>query len=111
VILTPFILVFLTGKSKNSLKGVGLITLISGLSFLIPEYLVAKFLGAELPVVIGSVCSMLCTIGVARIFAKKEANPEFCIEGKSQEKVTGKEGLIAWSSFILIFIFLLEPPS
>jgi lactate permease len=107
IILTPFILVFLTGKSKKSLKGVGIITLISGVSFLVPEYLVAKFLGAELPVVIGSVSSMLCTIWAAKVFGKKEIDPEYCLEGKDTGKVTIKEALVAWSPFILIFTFLL----
>lgn len=107
IILTPFILVFLTGKSKKAFKGVGIITLISGLSFLIPEYLVAKYLGAELPAVIGSVCSMACTIGAAKFFGKKDINPEYCLEEKNNDKVSGKEGLVAWSPFILIFIFLL----
>jgi lactate permease len=123
IILTPFILVYLTGKSKKAWKGVGMITLISGLSFLIPEYLVAKFLGAELPVVIGSVCSMLCTIWASKVFGKKEIDPEFTLEGNKDEstsgktagkangkgtpKITGKEALIAWSPFILIFLFLL----
>lgn len=107
IILTPFILVFLTGKTKKSLKGVGIITLISGLSFLIPEYLVAKFLGAELPVVIGSVCSMLCTVWAAKVFGKGEINKEYCLEESNNQVVTKKEAIVAWSPFILIFIFLL----
>jgi lactate permease len=111
IILTPFVLVYLTGKKKNVFKGVGMITLISGLSFLLPELLVAKFLGAELPVVIGSVCSMLCTVGAAKLFGKKEIDPEYCLEEKAEskksDKLTGKEALQAWSPFILIFIFLL----
>ncbi len=112
IILTPFILVYLTGKSekgrsKNSLKGIILITLISGVSFLIPEYLVAKFLGAELPVVIGSVCSMLCTAGAARFFGRKDIDPEYRLEEKNHDKVTGKEAVVAWSPFLLIFLFLL----
>lgn len=107
IILTPFILVLLTGKSKKAFKGVGMITLISGLSFLIPEYLVARFLGAELPAVIGSVCSMLCTIWASKVFGKKEIDPEFRMETKSNEKITGKQALVAWSPFVLIFVFLL----
>ncbi|WMJ87206.1 L-lactate permease [Anaerocolumna sp. MB42-C2] len=126
IILTPFILVYLTGKaekggninksakgnselgrSKNPFKGIELITLISGLTFLIPEFLVAKFLGAELPVVIGSVCSMLCTAGAAKLFGKKVISPEYCLEEKNENKITGREALIAWSPFILIFFFLL----
>lgn len=107
IILTPFILVFLTGKTKKSLKGVGIITLISGVSFLIPEYIVAKFLGAELPVVIGSVCSMLCTVWAAKVFGKGEINKEYCLEENNNHVVSSKEALVAWSPFILIFIFLL----
>ncbi len=112
IILTPFILVYLTGKSekgksKNSLKGITLITLISGVSFLLPEYLVARFLGAELPVVIGSVCSMLCTAGAAKLFGKKDIDPEYRLEEKNHERTTGKEALVAWSPFLLIFVFLL----
>jgi lactate permease len=107
IILTPFVLVYLTGKSKKAFKGIGMITLISGLSFLIPEYLVARFLGAELPVVIGSVCSMLCTVWASKVFSKKNVDPEFCLEGKNDEKVKGKQALVAWSPFILIFLFLL----
>ncbi|MDF2513298.1 MAG: lactate permease [Herbinix sp.] len=111
IILTPFVLVYLTGKKKNAFKGIGLITLISGVSFLIPEFLVAKFLGAELPVVIGSVFSMLCTIGAVKLFGKKEVDPQFALEEKTVNKdthrISVKEALIAWSPFILIFVFLL----
>jgi lactate permease len=107
IVLTPFVLVYLTGKKKNAFKGVGMITLISGLSFLIPEYFVGRYLGAELPVVIGSVCSMLCTVGAAKVFGKKEIDPEFCLETKNNEKVSTKEALKAWSPFILIFVLLL----
>ncbi|MHB8128416.1 MAG: L-lactate permease [Mobilitalea sp.] len=109
IILTPFVLVYLTGKSKKAFKGVGMITLISGLSFLIPEFLVAKFVGAELPVVIGSVCSMACTIWAAKVFGKKDINPEYRLEGKNEDnKVSLKEALVAWGPFILIFILLLS---
>ncbi len=107
IILTPFVLVFLTGKSIKALKGIVLITLISGLSFLIPEYLVARYLGAELPVVIGSVCSMAATVLAAQFLNKGKIDDKYLLEGKNEEKVTGKEAFIAWSPFILIFLFLL----
>lgn len=134
ILLTPFVLVYLTGKKKNAFKGIGIITLISGLSFLLPEFLVAKFLGAELPVVIGSVSSMLCTIGAAKLFGTKQVDPQFALEEstgikqsdyKSQaesENITGSkkqsgsqkatrisisEAWKAWSPFLLIFLFLL----
>lgn len=107
IILTPFVLVFLTGRSKKSLKGITLITFISGISFLLPEYLVARYLGAELPVVIGSVCSMAATILTAGIFGKGEVDETYLLESREEVKVTVKEALIAWSPFILIFVLLL----
>lgn len=107
IILTPFILVCLTGKSIKSLKGIVLIPFISGLSFLIPEYLVARYLGAELPVVIGSVCSMAATVLAARALKKENVDEKFLLGGSQEEKVTIKEALIAWSPFIFIFAFLL----
>lgn len=107
IVLTPFVLVFLTGKSIKALKGIVLITLISGLSFLIPEYLVARYLGAELPVVIGSVCSMAATILAAQFLNKGKIDDKYLLEGKKEEKTTVKEAFIAWSPFILIFLFLL----
>lgn len=62
VILTPFILVILTGKSVKALKGVWHITLASGLAFVLPELLAAKYMGAELPVILGSICALLVTV-------------------------------------------------
>lgn len=112
ILLTPFVLVYLTGNKKsNAFKGIGIITLISGLSFLIPEFLVAKYLGAELPVVIGSVSSMLCTIGAAKLFSKETTDPQFSLEEQARDDrkttITISEALKAWSPFLLIFIFLL----
>lgn len=107
IILTPFIMVFLTAKSKRAFKGVGLITLISGLSFLIPEYLVAKYIGPELPVVIGSVSSMFCTILAAKVFKNKDITPEFNMDTIENEKISKKEAIKAWLPFILIFVFLI----
>ncbi len=107
ILLTPFILVYLTGKSKSVFKGVVMITLISGLSFLIPEFLVAKYLGAELAVVIGSVCSMLGTFIAAKVLGKGEIEPKYRLDTKQNEKVNLKQAFVAWSPFILIFILLL----
>lgn len=54
VLLVPFILVILTEGSIKAVKGVGLITLMSGLGMAIPQVIAAKFVGAELPAIVGS---------------------------------------------------------
>ena len=104
VILCPFLIVIVTGKSLKALKGVTLVTLLSGISFLIPQIIVAKFVGSELCVVVGSVCSLFCTI----LFGSKvKQNPEYSMQIEHNEKITCSKALKAWSPFIFIFIFLL----
>ena len=112
ILITPFVIVAMAGKSIKALKGVGFITFISGISFAIPELIAAKFIGAELPVIVGSVCSMLCTIAFAKIQGKKKQNNDYIISSdsdkeKNKEKIGTKRAVIAWLPFILIFVFLI----
>lgn len=118
IILLPFALVMITGKSIKAVKGVFLVTLISGVSFAVPQLLIAKFIGPELPAVVGSVCSMVCTIGMAKLLDKKRkagkqapVGKEYQIEAaqanQQKEHITLKQGLMAWLPFILVFLFIL----
>lgn len=101
IIIIPFILVALTGKSIKAIKGVFGITLASGISFAIPQVFVAKFIGAELPAVVGSVISMAVTIFLAKKFYSKESQSEI------EDKISFKEGFMAWLPFILVFLFVM----
>ncbi|WP_143319511.1 L-lactate permease [Clostridium sp. HBUAS56010] len=109
IILTPFLMVCIIGGSVKALKGVWPVALVAGLSFAIPELLAAWFLGAELPVIIGSICSMAVTIGMVKKFYK-DLDPEYAIEERKpagENKITGKKAVKAWMPFLLIFVFLL----
>ena len=80
----------------------------SGLSFLVPQYLTAKFVGAELPAVIGSVCSMAVTIILAKVMLKGKASKfDVEIEDNDDTTMTVKDAFVAWSPFILVLLFLL----
>ena len=113
VILVPFFLVFITGKHEGAkglddYKEILFITLMSGLSFLVPQYLTAKFVGAELPAVIGSVCSMAVTIILAKVMLKGKASKfDVEIEDNDDTTMTVKDAFVAWSPFILVLLFLL----
>ena len=129
VVLTPFLLVVLTGKSLKALKGVWPITLASGLAFAIPELLAARFMGAELPVIFGSICALLVTAFLGKkqkgeipkeyqLVVKEEASEpqkyhETVNTGNESPASTERktavgflEGIKAWSPFLLIFLFL-----
>jgi lactate permease len=107
--ITPFIMVCIVGGGIKALKGVFLVTLVASLSFLVPAYITATVVGAELPDIVGSICCMVCTAVTARIF-NKEPQEEYCIEvNKKQEEKTLSFGnaVQAWCPFILIFLMLM----
>lgn len=105
MILAPFLIVIVTGKGLKGLKGLIPLTLVSGISFILPQIVVCYFVGAELAVVIGSVCSLLATIFMAK---HTKPNNDYLMPIEKKETITLKTALKAWSPFICIFIFLLS---
>jgi lactate permease len=67
-VAVPFFLVIAAGGSPKAIKGVFLITLASGLSFALPILALMRFVGPELPTLIGSVCAISATIAANRLF-------------------------------------------
>ncbi len=105
--ICPFLMVMLVSGGIKGLKGMIPLTLVASLSFVIPEIIAAKFIGADLPVIVAAVCSLICTF----LFASREkAVPEeyaMKIEHDNNEKISVNSALRAWSPFILIFVILL----
>lgn len=95
IVLIPFLLVILTEKSIKALKGVVGITLASGITFAVPQIFIAKYLGADLPALVASICSMACTILMAKAMNKEK------VETK-EDKIGLKEGVLAWLPYILL---------
>ncbi|WP_025729128.1 L-lactate permease [Atopobacter phocae] len=119
MILSPFVMVFLTSKSfigKGSLKsyfeGVGIITLLSGVTFFLAALLVGTFIGPDLAVVFGSVVAMASIVVSAKKLKPAYIRPEYLLEAtestqKEVPPVSLKDALKAWSPFIFIFVLLL----
>ena len=95
IVLIPFLLVILTEKSIKALKGVVGITLVSGITLAVPQVFIAKYLGADLPALVASICSMACTILMAKAMNKEK------VETK-EDKIGLKEGVLAWLPYILL---------
>ncbi|MDD6467804.1 MAG: lactate permease LctP family transporter [Erysipelotrichaceae bacterium] len=109
--ITPFLMVIMVSGGLKGLKGIIPLITVSSVSFVIPEILAARFVGVELPVVIASVCSLFFTFIYAYFYNKKHETPnEYKMVvpvDKNAPKITVKSALVAWSPFILIFVFLL----
>ena len=100
----PFLMVMAAGGGIKGLKGIIGLTAVSAVSFVLPQYIVSRFVGAELAVIVGSVCSLACTVLAAR---RTKPNPAYTVEIEPGKPLTVNEALKAWSSFLLIFLFLL----
>lgn len=72
-ILLPFVIVAIIGGGMKTIRGVGLITLMCGVSTLIPQYLVAVNLGAELPAFAGNLVSLIVIVFMAKNRKEKTA--------------------------------------
>ena len=109
-ILLPFVIVAIIGGGMKAIRGVGLITLMCGVSTLIPQYLVAVNLGAELPAFAGSLVSLIVIVFMAKN-RKEKTEPEFLIDtsADSASALSYSRGALlrACSIYILIFLFIL----
>lgn len=111
VMVVPLALVLILTKSMSGLKGVVSTALVAGVSFAIPQLLVAKFIGPELTAIVGSIVSMFCTAMWARISPPKE-DWKFPFEDKDatvpqKTAVSLTDQMIAWSPYVLLFVLIL----
>jgi len=103
----PVLIVMLVGGGPRALRGALPVTLIAGLSFAMPEVLTARFIGADLPDVVGGICALVATFAFA-LSTKGRAVPDEYRMGavRGDKPIGGLEALRAWAPFLLIFVVL-----
>ena len=105
-LIAPFFVVMIIGGGIKALKGVFLVTLLSGLALAIPETVINAVMGPELSVISASIVIMAVIIGCAKIMPPND--PQYAVKQTGEvPKVSGGEGLVAAMPFILIFVLLL----
>lgn len=121
-LVAPFLIVLVAGSGSEGratvserratvserLRGVAGIALASGASFVAAALAVATFVGPELAVVVGSICSLGVTALLGRrAEASGHLDARFHAACATGEPLTARRALTAWSCFILIFVFLM----
>lgn len=111
MLLVPFLMVIVGGGGIKAMKGMVGITLVSGVTFVVPELLVSRAIGPELTVIVGCVVSLVCTFLVAKLRSGKVVPAEYDMrsglpEGEGGALTVGK-AVISWLPFMLIFALLL----
>ncbi len=110
--LSPFIIVFLTGRvsgSRGAFKGMIGFTLIAALSYVVPAVIVGNFVGAEFVDLVGNTVSLVVMVIAARK-RKPAADPAYMIDADSSDddEVLPDFGYgKAWLPYILMLVFLI----
>ncbi|HSW62709.1 MAG TPA: lactate permease LctP family transporter [Dissulfurispiraceae bacterium] len=82
---------------------------VCGGSFAIAQFLSSNFIGPELPDIIASLTSIVCTVAFLKVWTPKESwrfPNEPKSEGKAQLMFTGGQVFRAWAPFILLSLFV-----
>lgn len=99
-IILPFIILTLTNRSRSAIGRNLLISLWVGGISLATQYVVAMFLGAETPAIIGSVAAIIALLAYSKLFAPKKDNGNV-------KHYTAAETFRAWSVYFFILLFIL----
>ena len=102
-LVTPFLLTA-AACGWRALKGTWWLCLAAAVSFVTPCLLAARFLGPELPDVIGAICSMVTVVLLAR-FVKEEE--KYSTQSNfAERRISGLHLLHAACPFLLVVAFL-----
>lgn len=109
-ILLPFVIVAIIGGGVKAIRGVFSITLLCGITTLIPQYFVAVHLGAELPAFAGSLVSLLAVALLAKRRKGAAVDDAYRIAStalSARPRYTLPQLLQACAIYLLIFVFIL----
>lgn len=99
-VILPFIILTLTNRSRSAIVRNLLISLWVGSISFATQYVVAMFLGAETPAIIGSVAAIVALLLYSKLFAPKKDN-------SNVKHYTAGETFRAWSVYFFILLFIL----
>ncbi|MDR0578096.1 MAG: L-lactate permease [Candidatus Accumulibacter sp.] len=108
-LLIPFLIVGVAGGGARALRGVFLITLASAVSFALPVFLLAVFVGPELATLVGSVCSIVGTMTANKFLYRNTAeNAQYQLRGGNLAPARRRMSVAnACLPFILVFAIVL----
>jgi lactate permease len=108
-VFLPFVLVYSITGRVGEIKGVRVISLVSGVVFCLGQTLTAFFVGPELAAVVGSLSSLSAIVILCKLFPIKNPwlfNGEKAIAVNSGAGISPSEAVKAWSPYIFVLIFI-----
>lgn len=111
VIVVPLALILILTKSISGLRGVVGAALVAGISFALPQLIIAKYVGPELTAIVGSIVSIVATALWAQWFPPAQEwrfpNEGQASQTETKQAISLSEKLIAWSPYLFLFLFIL----
>ena len=112
VIVVPILLVMAVTNSMRGIAGVWPHTLGAGVSFGVVQFVTARYIGPELPAILGSLAAFASVVALARILPPKtvwlfpsDADSAASAEGEGSLSLAAQ--LKAWSPYIALLVLVL----
>ncbi len=107
LVIPVFMVIVLAGR--RNLLGVLPATLVAGISYAIPSFLISRYMGPELTAVLSSAVSMLCLVVFLKFWQPKEIwrfENDSPVAAGTGIAYTPAQVLRAWSPFIILIIMM-----
>lgn len=111
--LSPFIIVWLTGRSENkkgTMRGMVGFTLLASLSYVLPALAVAHFVGAEFVDLVGNTVSLILMVAAAKLM-KPGSDQSFELDTGAMDSSSGRMPsfgyMTAWTPYIIMLVLLI----
>lgn len=108
-VILPVLLVYIVTGKITKIKGVFIVSSLSGLAFAIGQTLTAIYVGVELAAIVGSLSALALLIVWCKVFPIKVVY-KFEKDSKSNaeiEKIRGKDAIVAWLPYLLVLVFII----
>ncbi len=107
-VILPLVLVYIVTDKITKIKGVFIVSVLSGLAFAIGQTLTAVYVGIELAAIVGALSALIVLIVWCKVFPIKtvykfEGDSELDVEA---EKIKAKDAITAWLPYLLVLVFI-----
>lgn len=107
-VVLPLVLVYIVTEKVSKIKGVIIVSVLSGVAFAVGQTLTAVFIGVELAAIVGSLGALLVIVLWCKFIPIHEEYhfAEDTIVSGKKKSVEKKQALKAWTPYILILVFI-----
>lgn len=108
-VILPLLLVYIVTDEVRKIKGVIIVSVLSGTAFAVGQTLTAVFVGVELAAIVGALGALIVIVFWCKVFPVQNIY-YFADDTKDREgkkSIQRKQAIVAWTPYILVLVFII----